>query len=186
MAATNRATEVQKDTQDYLTTALFQLLKTHQLENISVTELVKRAGVSRMAFYRNYESINDILVSYFEPIIAQTFDLIRTTAEPDVKQHFLQQFFIDHVAEFKLATDHNFEFIIRNIFNEQMVQFYLESQSNLDIAENKLNYWTKFMSAGVYAMWREWILNPQNMPIEDLHQLLSDFQIATMKTFYQK
>ncbi len=49
-----------------LFTALLDLIKRKELSKISVTELTKRAGVSRMAFYRNYDSIPEIIVDYFD------------------------------------------------------------------------------------------------------------------------
>ena len=44
-----------------LSEALLQLMKKKPLIDINVTELCKRAGVSRISFYRNYNSMNDIL-----------------------------------------------------------------------------------------------------------------------------
>lgn len=42
-------------------TALLQLMQEHNLKEISVTQIVKRAGVSRGAFYRNYDTKEDVL-----------------------------------------------------------------------------------------------------------------------------
>lgn len=69
MAATQHAQQIKQDSQDYLTIALFQLLQKKELDQIKVTELIKRAGVSRMAFYRNYHSLAEILEQYFAPQI---------------------------------------------------------------------------------------------------------------------
>ena len=54
--------ESNKLTRECLTTALMQLMKEKSLDKITITELVKRSGVSRTAFYRNYSSKEDILV----------------------------------------------------------------------------------------------------------------------------
>lgn len=48
-------------TRESIRGALFQLLQSKPYDKITVTDLVKRAGVSRSAFYRNYEKIDDIL-----------------------------------------------------------------------------------------------------------------------------
>ena len=42
-------------TREAIETALLQLLEKKELAKISISELVKRAGVSRAAFYRNYD-----------------------------------------------------------------------------------------------------------------------------------
>ncbi|MCI8744300.1 MAG: TetR/AcrR family transcriptional regulator [Lachnospiraceae bacterium] len=48
-----------------LFTALLILMQSKNFHEITVTELTKKAGVSRMAFYRNYETIEDIIIDYF-------------------------------------------------------------------------------------------------------------------------
>lgn len=47
-----------------IVTALLKLMKTMSFEEITVTDITKKAGVSRMAYYRNYESKIDILETY--------------------------------------------------------------------------------------------------------------------------
>lgn len=53
--------EVHKLVKDSLQTALLQLMKTKPYEAITVSELCRRAGVSRMAFYGNYAEKSDII-----------------------------------------------------------------------------------------------------------------------------
>lgn len=45
---------------EYLKAALLALMKEKSYKNLTVSELCKKAGVSRMAFYRNYRIINDL------------------------------------------------------------------------------------------------------------------------------
>lgn len=56
---------------DCITSALIQLVRQKPLSAISVKELTERAGVSRMTFYRNYTSTEDILISRIHDILAQ-------------------------------------------------------------------------------------------------------------------
>ncbi len=51
-------------------TALLELMEKKSIDEISVTELVKRAGVSRQSFYRNYDSKEDIIIEIEETILA--------------------------------------------------------------------------------------------------------------------
>lgn len=48
-------------TKECLTLALIYLMNEKPYDKITITELVKRSGVSRTAFYRNYSSKDDIL-----------------------------------------------------------------------------------------------------------------------------
>ena len=49
-----------------LQTALIQLLDKKELSNISVSELARRAGVSRTAFYSNYQTVDDVLTELID------------------------------------------------------------------------------------------------------------------------
>ena len=72
--------------------ALLQLMHTKDYEQISISELARKAGVSRMSYYRNYNSKDEILMDYMYQIIleyAQELDL--SNIRPGVKpyQHIL-------------------------------------------------------------------------------------------------
>ncbi|NQG96987.1 TetR/AcrR family transcriptional regulator [Streptococcus suis] len=58
--------EVNKLTRESIETALLFLMEKKDLKQISISELVKKAGVSRNAFYRNYKSKEEILEVYYE------------------------------------------------------------------------------------------------------------------------
>lgn len=45
----------------YITQALIMLLKKKEYRDITITEICKKAGVTRMSFYRNFASKDDIL-----------------------------------------------------------------------------------------------------------------------------
>ena len=47
-----------------LTEALFILMRKKPFEEITITEISKLAGVSRISFYRNFDSKEDLLVKY--------------------------------------------------------------------------------------------------------------------------
>lgn len=48
-------------TKTCLQTALIDLLSVKNMNDITVTELSRKAGVSRTAFYSNYQTVNDVL-----------------------------------------------------------------------------------------------------------------------------
>ena len=64
-------------TREGLQTALIHLMAEKELDKISVTELVARAGVSRTAFYTNYSSKEEILTNWLTDSVDQLCELIR-------------------------------------------------------------------------------------------------------------
>lgn len=52
-----------------LAEALIKLLEGHALSEISVTDICKEAGFSRMTYYRNFQSKEDILTQYLHNMV---------------------------------------------------------------------------------------------------------------------
>lgn len=166
MAATEHAQVVKKDTKEFITTALLQLLSKQRLSTLTVSQVCKRAGVSRMAFYRNFDGLEQILYEYYQPKMAVVFDMLRQNPQDAVKFDVQLEFF-NTFGDFLLSSvDRGYEPIIMRIFTGEMEKFY---------AADNDEYWTAFMSAGVYAIWRKWLLEGQQKPLEEIMNFLRKF-----------
>ncbi|MBQ7499708.1 MAG: TetR/AcrR family transcriptional regulator [Clostridia bacterium] len=55
---------------DCIVTALIDLMKEKDFNQITITEIANKAGVSRMAYYRYYTSKSDILNQYIDEVIS--------------------------------------------------------------------------------------------------------------------
>jgi len=64
---------------DCLKTALLELCRNRSYKDLSVSELCRKAGVSRMAFYRNYQVINDL---FEEAATDLNQEILRVTGSP--------------------------------------------------------------------------------------------------------
>ena len=53
-------------TKESIFTSLMILMEQKNFHEISITEIAKKAGVSRMAFYRNYNLMEDIIISHLD------------------------------------------------------------------------------------------------------------------------
>lgn len=56
--------EVNALTKECIVTALLRLMEKQSYESISITDITNLAGVSRMAYYRNYNSKDEILIKH--------------------------------------------------------------------------------------------------------------------------
>ena len=181
MAATKHAQLIKNDSREYLTTALLQLLQTTSLQEIKISQLVKRAGVSRMAFYRNFDTLDDVLVDYFEPQISSLFDDIIERISADDKLLKLGDFFVQFDDAIQLSVKRNYEPIIHQIFFDNMARLYEGDPLVQQVSAAKRRYWVGFMSAGVYNIWREWMVNGKRDSMDDMHKLLAALQVATLQ-----
>ncbi len=85
--------QINKITRDNIKDALMSLMKEKSFKSVTITELVKKAGVSRTAFYRNYESKEAILFEITENCIStvkKCFSEIKKHI--DCYDHFLEMF----------------------------------------------------------------------------------------------
>lgn len=65
-------------TREAIREALYILMKEKDFEEIRISRIIEKAGVSRSAFYRNYKSKEDILADSLETIIDQINQQITT------------------------------------------------------------------------------------------------------------
>ncbi|MEE6712287.1 TetR/AcrR family transcriptional regulator [Pediococcus acidilactici] len=181
MAATNYSKLLKKDSKNYITTALLQLLETHDFNDLKVSQVVKKAGVSRMAFYRNFDSLEQVLTQYFEDKIGNAFMMVKSDISTAEKQAWMLDFFEKYTGLIKLSIRCNFEYIIRKVFDQQMIEFYRDTLKDVDMDVAQRNYWANFMSSGVYAIWREWVIKDQREPLSEVHKLIGILQNSTLQ-----
>ena len=60
-----------KRAKEYITEAILQLLNKKKYEDITITDIAEKAGVTRITFYRNFESKDDIIKQYIQNIFSQ-------------------------------------------------------------------------------------------------------------------
>lgn len=118
--------------------ALLQLMETKLYKDISITDIVKRAGVSRMAYYRNYNSKDEILTKRLERIL----DKFRVEAYE--KQEITEKkFWSDFFESFHKDP------VIRNIVKAGLI-------------DQLFNYHKKF-TIDIYTNVFGWDLQDENM-----------------------
>lgn len=61
-----------------ITDALLQLMYQKSFSDITITEIIKTAGVARVSFYRNYNSREDVLLTLIEDILAKYQNLVES------------------------------------------------------------------------------------------------------------
>lgn len=162
MAATDHAQAVKKDTREFIMTATLQLLQKEKLSTLTVSQVCQRAGVSRMAFYRNFFDLQQVLHDFYQPKIAAEFEVVRSQADVMKSLHY-ERFFERFGDDFILAEKAEYEPIIWKIFVDEIKAFYA------DVADD---YWVTFMAAGVYAIWRQWLLDGKTRPIAEVDEMI--------------
>ena len=116
-----------------LAIALLKFMESTPFADISVTELTQKAGVSRMGYYRNYDSKLALLKDYLAQI-EHDFPFIDLTAASESEFYaFLRQVF-DYLSKFELSTkillNQGFEgLILDTLLNSKIFVEYRKKQA---------------------------------------------------------
>lgn len=175
MAATEHAQAIRKDTKEWITLALLELLKTKKIAKLTVSEVVKKAGVSRMAFYRNYESLEQVFMAYYEPKFADIFNKIANQISHEQKIADLTHFFHAMTSEIRLAIEAGCTDLLYQVFKSHIARFYDGLNPFPDWTGARRNYWIHYMSAGVFEVWITWIKNGQQETLDEISNLIRLF-----------
>jgi len=157
--------------------ALHALLKKEDFHDITVSEIIKKAGISRATFYRHFKSKEDIIrVSvrlFFSFFHHEIEGFYRHQREED--EIFLIQQFFKHVGERRALVDMvieaNLEGLmiegIRGIIHTQKDQFYSLIPRNPAIED----YTIDLVALSAWGLIARWMRNGQKETTRDLSKI---------------
>ena len=134
-----------------ITAALLALLKEKPLSAISISELTSKAEIGRVSFYRNYQSMEDILKQESDRLIKEWGRLYESNPESSPETLFpsLFDFYRDHKEFYTTLYDAGMSSIMmKTIINT--IHITPEMQ-NLEA------YMKSFWAYGIYGWMIEWI-----------------------------
>ena len=123
--------------------AITRLMESKKLGDITITELANVAGVSRTAFYKNFSSVEDVIVQYFKdnpPLDSEAVENFLTFGDDSFLRKLLESIFdyIDNnkVILKRLIPDSNLEYL-----HDWLKKSFLEDYSSL---ANRLGYVSQY------------------------------------------
>ena len=159
----------------YLAHALMDLMEKKPLEEISITELTKRAGVSRMSYYRSFDSKQHILEEYLQTIIRR----FRGEGEREGylgKRHIYNQLvycfrFFRHYSRFALCLHNaNLSSILLDGLNGYMKTYLLPK--NADFTKR----YRAYACAGtLYNLYIQWLMDGMKQSEETMAEIAFRF-----------
>lgn len=139
-------------------TALMDLMEKEDYDKITITDITNRAGVSRMSYYRLYQSKDDIIETHLIEVFEE---MHRKVAEQPLMtdQEFFTCFFTTAKENALLLRNcikaNVLEFFLREIKNQTYQLFHSYFQPKTDSA--MLNYRICFFAGGFQQIAREWL-----------------------------
>lgn len=151
-----------KFTREWTYEALVRLHKTQSFQEINISEIIKKAGISRATFYRNFSSKEDIIIrkveSFFTEFYMDMLEYYKKT-DPEDELFLIQSFFgkIDSEKDLMdLVIESKLERImidgILTIINTHNKMFYPLVKTNRNTEE----YTMEIVSSSAWSILSRW------------------------------
>lgn len=155
-----------------MTEALLQLMEIQSFDNITVSELCKKAGVGRVSFYRNFSSKQDILTRYLSDRFAVWWNNYVEKGAADSLQDFWPELIGQYKQNekfIKLLRDNHVTYILRDHI------FMCCGPREED--DEKTAYIRALLAGMIYGVADEWVHRGMKELPEDLsiHDLLIEY-----------
>lgn len=137
----------------YITEALFALLKKKKFKDISITEICKKAGVTRMSFYRNFESKEDIMFKKVRDVTNSFLEESSISYREDSTHNYFVKLFTHMECQKELCTalyKAGLIHLVKDEFDRVFLDVYREEYDH---------YKSFFLSGGIFNVFLFWFMN---------------------------
>lgn len=153
-----------------LAEALIALMEHTKMEHIHIKDIAKKAGVSRMSYYRYFSSKEELLSFYMKHILEEYFSTIDTSHFQSY-QHILDSLnFFYQYRDFALCVhEAGLSFLLLDALND-----YIESQPLFQQETTEVSYSLYYYAGALYNTCMQWILNGTKEKPETIAKTISD------------
>lgn len=143
--------------QEYIIEALGLLLQEKNLEDITVTDLCKKAGVARVTFYKYYRTIYDVLNASMQKGIDKFLEEITYLDPHDSLQLFIEgliSFMANERILMKNIIDSNMSGLLLDYVNSAIKSIF---KTDNPLSNNMSKTQVLFFSGGLFNVFSDWI-----------------------------
>ncbi|MBR4984468.1 MAG: TetR/AcrR family transcriptional regulator [Proteobacteria bacterium] len=154
-------------TKQCIESALIHLMSEKSFNDISITDITRRAGVSRTAYYRNYTSKEDILSGFMQSI-NHTLSKILKQYDPITQAKQSWMALLENVQSFAPQ----YKLLLKAGFGEKLIMEFAATMNETTSKNDWNRYYSNMYWAGaIYNVISAWIRNDMNIPIEQLAEI---------------
>lgn len=126
-----------------ITSALFSLLEKKDFEKITISEIIKKAGVSRMGFYRNYNDKQNVIEAFILEKFIETVKEIKSKRKLNFRITNIMITTLENFQKFshyiKLFLDKNMDDLLYKCYHKAYYCLYdNKHESNLRKYSNEM------------------------------------------------
>lgn len=157
-------------TRNYIFEAYLNLLSSNSYDKISICDICNKAGVSRMSFYRNFKSKEDLTYKGLEKIAKNMETKIKEL--DSINTYTVIKTFFDHIKKYKdiLVSFKDCE-VSRNI--KDTINKKLLEEFPSDCVSKTSKYIPIFYFASITTVLFEWLKNGCEESSEEMARLIA-------------
>lgn len=156
-----------RDSQEKIEKALITLLQTNEIQRITVSDIIKEAGLNRSTFYANYLDIFDLadktrkkLENEFSNLFAE-YDYFNERSGALKMFSHIKNNQIFYKTYFKLCYD-----------DKHLISIYDTRRAEKEHIDTNINYHIEFFRNGLNAIIKLWLANGCKESPEEMAEVL--------------
>lgn len=157
-----------------IASALIELMKTKEYSSITITEIAKKSGMSRMTYYRNYTSKDDILIQYLDSVGEKITEIVAASNNPYDTETYLTILFsslgVESDIGYAVFKAHLGDLLLETINKNMMIAFPPSMLNDTDKV-----YKRSYFGGACYNVFIEWIKRGKKESPEHMARLLCNF-----------
>ncbi len=147
--------------------ALFKLMKTKDIEKITVDELCAEGGIGRATYFRNFRSKDEIITAY---IIMKWREYER---EHRLKEHQLNDSYrVKRYFDFCYSMRKKNDLIIGQGHQGAILSAYELIMTDSDTDHSTDNYESYYLAYGLFGIFMKWARNGYAESVQDMTKIV--------------
>ncbi|MDD2957192.1 MAG: TetR/AcrR family transcriptional regulator [Lachnospiraceae bacterium] len=171
-----KSNPIAEQSKQWIMEAMISLLKYKEFEKISISELVKKAGLSRRTFYRNFNSKTEVILSYCEKLCVEYLSYLDKDIDYSVK-HIVEVYFTfweQHLEFLYLLSNNDLLCHLIEVSNRYWDTIYERFQRHWKDNSSKieLEYCLLFNMGGLWNILMKWLYSDTRESPKELEKLV--------------
>lgn len=161
--------EINVLTKECILTALLRLMEERPYDSISITDITSLAGVSRMAYYRNYSSKEEILIKHLEDEEKKIIENAIGTKSFSIKDiiFYVSDFIQDNSSVIKTVYSAGLTHRLTDMLKDRIYSYFPVANQT---TEGK--YAVRFYVGAILSVYRYWIDNGMEEPADTVSEIV--------------
>ena len=160
--------------------AFIEMLCEMDYDKITVQELARRAVINRKTFYSHYDSLDDLLEEIQHETAQKFIERTRNMKRPRDIDKVTREFFLYSEELGKLGEKLNcFDTSLAHRIKDEIMTQTWETHADNNIH----NIITAFVTQATLAIYRQWITDGRQIPLEDIINITSELICKGVNNF---